>query len=247
MKPGFKPKLFTKKEWQDNRDPALKGSGVGAALDQWQKHCPKDVGALDKEEIVKAFKVSKELLAALKKAEDAAKAKGLLDEIKGVEAYKKKVLAYQTLLKSAAVPLGQRDAVRQSMKKLDTAYAAMSKDPGLKEAVTAAAKKAFVFEAFDAWILWKEKKYPAMVARYAKDNDYNIPGPENEILKKAFSLDKSDRTKDVLDKLVPTLQGLGSHFKMMVQDDFFNRGDRLKASLDEYLAEKYPVREFSLT
>ena len=32
MKAGFKPKLFTKKEWEDNRSPTAKGSGVGKAV-----------------------------------------------------------------------------------------------------------------------------------------------------------------------------------------------------------------------
>ena len=37
MNKNFKPKTFTRKEWQDNRPLYLKGLGVGAALDDWQK------------------------------------------------------------------------------------------------------------------------------------------------------------------------------------------------------------------
>ena len=55
MKAGFKPKLFTKKEWEDNRSPAAKGSGVGKALDAWNSKCPYDLQAITLKEIADAF------------------------------------------------------------------------------------------------------------------------------------------------------------------------------------------------
>lgn len=65
MKTGFKPKAMTKKEWQDNRSRACHGSGVGKALDQWQKSCPSKIGTLNLVQIKQAEQVCKLLKTAL--------------------------------------------------------------------------------------------------------------------------------------------------------------------------------------
>ena len=65
MKANFKPKLWTKKEWQDNRARAANGSGVGKALDAWQKDCPAEISKMNKKQVGDAFKTAKALESAL--------------------------------------------------------------------------------------------------------------------------------------------------------------------------------------
>lgn len=87
MKPGFKPKNFTKKEWQDNRDKVCKASGVGAALDKWQEHCVKSLSKMTVKEATKASYVATLLTGALntaKKKCDKTKHKADID---GIEKY----------------------------------------------------------------------------------------------------------------------------------------------------------------
>ena len=249
MKSGFKPKLFTKKEWQDNRDPALKASGVGAALDLWQRHCPKAVGALDEAGCSQAMKVCLTLLVALKKAEDKCKTPALENDKKGIGEYRKIVQKYQSHLKLATDGVGKlrRTMFDRITKNLTSVYEAITKDARLKEIAAAAAKKALCPKEFDAWLLWKSKKYAAAVASYGKNNDYNMPDSANRVLVAAL-IDKritpevQEKFKEAIETVATELDGLmgGGVFSGTTQ------GEPFRAALKDYLAAKYTVPDFKM-
>ncbi|MCY2996006.1 MAG: hypothetical protein NTY19_50375 [Planctomycetota bacterium] len=64
-------KSFNKKWWESKRSSALKGSGVGKALDEWQKNCKKPIPQM----IQRELEAAESTCAALRKALKGALAK----------------------------------------------------------------------------------------------------------------------------------------------------------------------------
>ncbi len=108
MKAGFKPKNMTKKEWQDNRSSAAKGSGVGKALDAWQKHCHSALNKMTGEQLKAASVATNALLTALDVAEKKCDKKRQKETIDGIGKYRSIAKSYQKCVKEAAKVIGQR-------------------------------------------------------------------------------------------------------------------------------------------
>ena len=182
MKAGFKPKLFTKKEWEDNRASAAKGSGVGKSLDAWQKSCPYTLQTITVKQIAEAFSAA----AALDKALDVAKKKcdprAQKETIDGIEAYKSIVADYLRALKVANAAIAHRKALFTSL----TFKTVLADKDLLAAFVVYAKKKAFIYEPLHTYLLWQAKKFEEAVKLYGKDNDYNVAAPVNAVLMNAF-------------------------------------------------------------
>jgi hypothetical protein len=242
MKKGFKPKLYTRKEWQDNRSMFLKGLGVGEGLDQWQRNCVKAISKMTKEEVATAFQTSKNLLAALDKAEGKC-GSSQAESKAGIGEYKKKVVEYQNLLKEANTAFTKRAAFTDGLKSLDDLHKALNADAAFKQHFLASAKKAYVDETLDAWLLWKDKKFTDMVRKYGPKNDYNIPGPENEKLLNVF-VRKTTLTPEALKAANAALNDMGTQFTEMLGPGNGFVATYKKSFAAEFLVKKFPVKDF---
>lgn len=197
MKAGFKPKTMTKKEWQNNRASACKGSGVGKALEAWQTDCPAKLSDITKAGVAKAYKAAgaldKALDVALKKC-DKVKQK---ETIAGIAQYKSLVSRYQKVLKLTLSALTKREELTKSLN-----LQKVTEDADLAKAfMVYAKKKGFFEEQFTTHLLCKKKKYAEAVKRYSNNGeaggDYNISGKSNKILYNNFVAMVREDKKDI--------------------------------------------------
>ena len=226
MKAGFKPKLFTKKEWEDNRSPAAKGSGVGKALEVWQAKCPFDLQEITLKEIAEAFSaasgVDRALDVALKKCDPKAQK----ETVAGIAAYKTIVADYEKALKAVNSILNKRKALKESL-----SFDVVIGDKELLVAFTVfAKKKAFIFEPLHTFLLWKDKKYAEAVKLYGKDNDYNVSNATNKVLLDAFG--GKDRGSVDLKLLATAIKDVPNQMSVMLTDSRHYQGG--SASFDKY-------------
>jgi hypothetical protein len=244
MKAGFKPKLFTKKEWEDNRSPTAKGSGVGKALDAWNAKCPNDLQNITLKEIAEAFSTATALDKALEVARKKCDPKAQKETIAGIEAYKTVVDNYQKALKAANVALNKRKALAESLT-FDVVYA----DKELLGAfVTFTKKVAYIYEILHTKILWDAKKYEEAVKLYGKDNDYNVEAKTNKALMDAFG--GKDRGQVDLKVLAEAIKTVPNNLMVMLRDSRHYQGS--SASFDKYPAflaiceKRHPIANFSI-
>lgn len=243
MKAGFKPKLFTKKEWEDNRSSAAKGSGVGKALDAWNAKCPNNLQTITLKEIADAFTTATALDKALDVARKKCDPKAQKETIAGIDAYKTVVADYQKALKLATVAVSKRKALTESL-----TFAAVYADKELLAAFVVFSKKvAHIYEPLHTLILWDAKKYEEAVKLYGKDNDYNIPPAHNAALMNAFGGKDSGQ----VDKkaLAAAIGIVPSEMVGMLGDSRHYKGG--SASFDTYPAfvaiceKRHPIADFS--
>jgi hypothetical protein len=252
MKPGFKPTLWTKKEWQDNRAPACKGCGVGEALDQLQPFRNKPISEMTLENISKANATLGKLMAALIKAEGKC-GPNQKDTKAGIGEYKKAVGEFEKKLKTATETHTKRaNMLKEPPKSSDVVFAKLSSDADYKAALVEFSKAIRVEKTLDAWILFKQKKFTDMVRKYGPNNDYNLDGNVNQVLLDVFVSRKNltpDRIKLASQLLngTPTdgfpCQGIVSSFNEM-----FGQGgvtDRFRQSehFKKYVIKKLPIAE----
>ncbi len=185
MDKSFKPKKMTRKEWQDNRPLFLKGMGVGAALDDWQKH------------VAKADYAVGTFAAILKKVENAIMVVGKL-KIKILEAIKvckKQVIDqkgtiagldnYLKVADDVHTELLKRHVFESKMKKLSDKPTVdmVLKDSKLTAALNALVKATHDTPFLDTYILvHKKNKLADAVKKYGAKNDYNIGHHANKAL-----------------------------------------------------------------
>ncbi len=178
MKAGWKPKEFTKKEWQNARISKCKGSGVGKALDAFQKKCSFNLRDMERKDCLEAMKT----VNAVKTALDVAKKKCGKDDtlmLKGIEAYIAPLDRYKKALALTNVALNKRS----------TFYQNLNVDKALSDSTTLKylqknAKKALYSNELTAYIMSKKNKLADAVKKFGKGNDYNIPGDLNKALMK---------------------------------------------------------------
>jgi hypothetical protein len=91
---------------------------------------------------------------------------------------------------------------------MDGVFAKMNSDAAYRESLIAFCKSEYCEKTLDGWYLWKQKKFTDMVRKYGVDNDYNIPGPMNNVLKEVF-LGNTAPTPEKL-KLASTVLNNGS-------------------------------------
>lgn len=243
MKAGFKPKLFTKKEWEDNRSPAAKGSGVGKALDVWQAKCPYDLQTITLKEIAEAFSAASALNRALDVALKKCDPKAQKETIAGIAAYKSVVDAYEKALKATNSALNKRKVLAESL-----TFDVVMGDKDLMAAFTVyAKKKAFIFEPLHTLLLWKAKKYEEAVKLYGTDNDYNVSRDTNKILLEAFG--GKDRGGGDLKKLAEAIKDVPHQLTVMLTDTRHYKG--VSSSFEKYetfvavMEKRFPIVDFA--
>jgi hypothetical protein len=258
MKAGFKPKLLTKKEWQDSRPIVCKGCGVGEALDQLQGFRNKSIAAMSIDDVYKANAVLAKLTAALQKAE--GKCGSLQKDAKaGIGEYKKIVADFEKRLKAIVlVQTSRANELKKQPATLDEVFARIGSDAAYRDALVAFTKTEYTDKTLDAWLLWKQKKFTDMVRKYGPNNDYNISGPINTVLLEVF-VGRTAPTPEKL-KLASHLLNNGSHpgapgtgtiggsFSQMLSTTQqgatgrFHRSDAYKT----YVAKKLPIADFKM-
>jgi hypothetical protein len=254
MKPGFKPTLWTKKEWQDNRAPACKGCGVGEALDQLQPHRNKPISGMTAEDLSKANAVLGKLQVALQKAEGKC-GPNQKDTKAGIGEYKKAVGEFEKKLKAATEMQIKRTNIlkAQPLRTLDEAYTKINSDADYKAALIAFAKTALLADPLDAWILWKEKKFTDMVRKYGPKNDYNLSDKVNNVLVEVF-VSKKNLTPDLVKAASQVLNGgvppgggqtIASSFQEMIVNGVFPRFHKSDLFM-KYLFKKLPIADFKM-
>ena len=244
MKAGFKPKSFTRKEWEDNRSSAAKGSGVGKALEVWKAKCSFDMQAITIKEIAEAFAAATALGKALEVALKKCDAKAQKETIAGIGAYQEVVADYQKILKATNLAKQKRDALTKNLS-LDFVKA----DKELLAAfIVFAKKKAFIFEPLHTLLLWEGKKYAEAVKLYGKDNDYNVSNEINKSLMDAFA--GGDRGTVDLKILARAIKDVPAQLTAMLEDTRHYQGG--SASFDKYetcvalLDKRFPIVNFSI-
>ncbi len=244
MKAGFKPKTFSRKEWEDNRSTAAKGSGVGKALDAWKAKCSYDMQAITVQEIADAYSAASALDKALDVALKKCDPKAQKETIAGIGAYKDVVAAYEKTLKATNLAKQKRNALIKDLS-LDTVL-------GDKELLVAftdfAKKKAFIFEPLHTLLLWRAKKYEDAVKLYGKGNDYNVSNATNKILMDVFG--SKDRGSVDLKLLAKAIKDVPAEMTVMLTDTRHYKGS--SSSFDSYpaflavLEKRFPVVDFSI-
>lgn len=235
---------MTKKEWEDNRSSAAKGSGVGKALDGWQAKCSYDLTAMDLKGIAEAFSAATALDKALDVALKKCDPKAQKETIAGIAAYKAVVDAYQKALKATNVALSKRKALAEGL----TFDVVMGDKDLLAAFMVFAKKQAFIFEPLHTLLLWKAKKYEEAVKLYGKDNDYNVIKETNVALMDAFGGDT--RGSGDLKKLAAAIKSVPDEVTKMLKDSRHYRGS--SSSFDKYdlylavVEKRFPIVDFTI-
>lgn len=244
MKAGFRPKLMTKKEWEDNRSPAVKSSDVGKALDGWQNSCPYNLQDITVKEIAEAFSAASALDRALDGAKKMCDPKAQKETIAGIAAYKEVVASYQKALKAANSALNKRSTLTDSI-----GFDVVMADNALLAAFTIyAKKKAFNYPVLHTYQLWEAKKFAEAVKLYGKDNDYNVSAKVNTVLLEAFG--GKDRGAVDLKVLATAIKSVPGTLTVMLSDKSHYRGSTGGFCFYEpYLAilkSRFPIVDFVL-
>jgi hypothetical protein len=252
MKPGFKPTLWTKKEWQDNRAPACKGCGVGEALDQLQPFRNKSIATMTPENLSKANSVLGKLTAALNKA-DGKCGPNQKDTKAGIGEYKKAVVEFEKKLKAAIEAHTKRaTALKQFPYSLEDVFTRMGADADYKAALVEYSKADHTEKEFDAWFLFKQKKFTDMVRKYGPNNDYNLSAPVNEVLldvfvsKKNLTPERIKMASQLLNNVKPsgfTSQGIDSSFFQMIGPGGVTGRFHQSEHYKKYVIKKVPIAD----
>lgn len=183
MKAGFKPKKMTKKEWQDNRDMVCKGSGVGKALDAWQKNCPDDFNGATADIVKKATAANKALLDALVVAEKKCDKTRHKDMIAGISKYRLVATNYGKCIDDAAKKVQARDKFTTSV----NSVAAIRKENGLEKIYLQWAKgPGRCLPEAHGYILLEDNKLADFYRLYASKRKVNVPGYAQSALEAKF-------------------------------------------------------------
>lgn len=241
MKSGFKPKTFSRKEWEDNRSPAAKGSGVGKALDAWKVKCPFDMKKITIKEIEEASTAA----AALDKALDVAKKKcdpkAQKETIAGIGEYKKVVADYEKTLKATLEAKKKREDLTKSLS-LKNVMA----DKELLVAFMDFTKKIQNHETMHTLLLATGGKHEEAVKLYGKNNDYNLVAPHYKTLAQAF-LGKDASVVDPVDLEKAKKHMLSETTKMMGDKNHYN--DQAFGGYSKFLElldKRFPTADFSI-
>lgn len=247
MKSGFKPKLWTKKEWLD-ADPSskTKNCGVEAALDEWQKHCKAKFAEMTPEEAAKAAMTAHKLSEALTKASKQCDPKAQKETLMGINEYKKRADDYSKFAKLAAAALIARDKYNKSISGYESA---------LKDAAAAVVFERYCRKpAVDIWTsvdtlqLFAQKKFEQAVRAYSNKGvgggDYNIRGPDNKILYDTFVAKVRHDQKDILSAISHCIASQ----KEMLSDSRHYGENGLKAMPEwkDLLNQKFPIKEYAV-
>jgi hypothetical protein len=247
MKAGFKPKLWTKKEWLD-ADPSskTKNCGVEAALDEWQKHCKGQFADMTPAQLVKASQTADKLSDALTKASKNCDPKAQKETLMGILEYKKRADGYAQFAKVAAVAQANRDKYNKSM----SSFEAVMKDASAATVFERYANKPSVdiWPSVDTLRLFAQKKFEQAVRAYGNKGegggDYNILGPDNKILYDTFVAKVRHDQKDILG----AIQRCINSQKEMLSDRRHYDENGLQA-LPEWkalLQQKFAIKDFPL-
>lgn len=243
MKAGFKPKLWTKREWLA-ADPSskTKNCGVEAALDEWQKHCTAKFADMTAEACFQAANTAQKLSDAMTKASKQCDPKAQKETLMGIHEYKKRADDYCKFAKLATAALINR-------KKYNTAminFAAISKDAGALAVFESYAKKQGLWPSVHTLQLFEQKKYEQAVRLYGGDGkdggDYNIPSKEANILLDTFVNKVRHEKSDIL----AAISVCQSEQHSMLRDP--SHYTRIKA-LPEWqalLSQNFPIKEYAV-
>jgi hypothetical protein len=241
MKAGFKPRLFTRREWTDNIASVCLQQGVEACLDKWQDDCTKPLSEMTEQELVAASQVATLLDAALNKA--AKKCGALQKESKaGIGEYKKIVKKFQDLLKDTLTIHHIRDKFRESLT-LDMIF----EDREITAAFFAFAKQKFFEDRVKAYVMFKQGHVKEMVRTLGPGDDYNLGGEINKVLLRKFVQEE--------DVPVETLKAALSKCKIaletMLRDQVRifkgnNQGNAPSEAIQKYLIKRWPAEDFRL-
>lgn len=198
MDKTFKPKKMTRKEWQDNRPLFLKGMGMGAALDGWQKSVVKadfEVGtfATIKKRLEDAIGAVGGVKMAILKAQKACKAQ--------VTPQKNTSAALDNYMKvcdDMHKDLLAQHVFESKMDKLSLSHTVdgVLKDTKLNAALTAMIKVTRDQPFLETYqLVVKKKKIEEAVKKFGPGNDYNISSTANKTLKAKY-IDKDATITD---------------------------------------------------
>lgn len=236
MKSNFKPKSFTKKEWQDARARAASGSGVGKALDQFQKACPWDLNGLTAAQLTQAEQSCKLLETTLNTAAKKCNANKHKETLAGIAKYKVIITNY----KKAIVKSKENAAKRATyIKGLDT-LAAMLKDAAVAKNFVAWTKgDGDCYPEMHTYSLLKAGKYEDVYDKYASSGKVNIEGRFAVVLAKRFG-EKVDVPDTLLKKV--SNNTLTTIYTMLNSNATnYRKSDTFK----EFLKKKYLVPTFT--
>lgn len=243
MKAGFKPKLWTKKEWLD-ADPSdkTKGCGVEAALDEWQKNCKGAFASMKPEEAAKASMTAHKLSEVLTKASKKCDPKAQKETLMGINEYKKRADDYAHLAKLAAVALVNRQKFNSSMTGIDP----VMQDKDAAALFKKYAEKAQIWPAAHTLQLFEQKKYEEAVSLYGgksgNDDDFNISLNHLEVLRDTFR--KEGKVRHEQKDILSALQAVIKSQKQMLGDGRI--WENLKSGSDwkSMLSQRFPLKEY---
>lgn len=246
MKSGFKPKLWTKKEWLDAApSDKTKGSGIEVALDEWQKHCKGKFTAMTPEQAAKAAIAALKLSEALTKASRKCDPKAQKETLMGIHEYKKRADDFYEFAKLATGALVERIKYTKSM----NTFKAVEKDAAALAVFGKFAQKPTVgiWAVVDGLRLFEQKKYEQAVKAYSSDGvgegDWNIEPRNNKILHDTFVAKVRHEQGDILG----AINGSMVRMKLLLNAGHFtDNGLWGMPEWKELLNQKFPIKEYSL-
>lgn len=244
MKAGFKPKLWTKKEWQD-ADPSskTKNCGIEAALDEWQKNCKGAFGEMKAEQAFNASVTAKKLSDAMTKASKQCDPKAQKETLMGINEYKKRADDYAQFAKLAAAAIAKREKFSSLM----INYNAIAKDADAFDVFENYAKKQNLWVSVHTLQLFEQKKYEQAVRLYGGDGrdggDYNIPAKEAGILLDTFVKKIRHEKSDIL----KAISVCDAEQRSMLSDPSHYARFKALPEWKAMLSKKFPIKEYSAT
>jgi hypothetical protein len=243
MKAGFKPKEFSKKEWQNNRISKCKGSGVGKALENFGTKASFNLREMDRKENLEAMKAVNTLNAALDVAKGKCDKVSDSNMIKGIEAYQHILKNYKKALAMTNLALVKR------AKYFDEAKAdKIMKDAVFLKYMMRDAKQALYATELTAYVMSRKNKLGDAVRKWGKANDYHITGDLNNALIKVYiegapqeQLANDKRLKRFANKNLKTMFDTSMYRMIVGSVSSFKTRDTYKQLLDV----KFPILNFS--
>lgn len=250
--PKFVPRAFTKAEWRQYRIRACNGSGMGKALDEWQRMAVgRPLDSMTLEDLKAAKTATNKLQAAIKTAKGKCTKSSQKNMLAALDLYARKVREFDDAGRRCKAALQSREKAKNQMKSLR--IQALMAQPPLREAFAAFSKNPRVgcFEIVDTYLLCSQNQHREAVRKYGPNNDYNIQGSHNTGLRVLFgfvppsSPEKLEKAKRIQSKLLSELAGEMIGMLESQRSQFFDSA-AFEEAADQMVQQQYPLPNFRL-